>query len=81
MAILRVPSGSSDTDNLLEKNEVYQIELINLDTGLHDTDNDTLKAALGVNTSFTLEVVPIKGAILYIERTTPVSMDTINFLN
>ena len=75
------PVGSSDSDNLLEKNEVYQIELINLDTGLHDTDNDTLKTALGINTSFTLELVPIKGAILYIERTTPVSMDIINFLN
>ena len=60
---------------------MYKIELINLDTGLHDTDNDTLKTALGVNTTFTLELVPIKGSVLYLDRTTPVSMDIINFLD
>ena len=75
------PVGNSDSDNLLEKGELYRIELINLDTGMHDTDNDTLKTALGVKTTFTLEIVPIKGAVLYLERTTPVSMDIINFLN
>jgi|AP45_3_1055517.scaffolds.fasta_scaffold41364_2 flagellin FlaB len=75
------PVGGSDSDNLLEANEVYKIELINLDTGLHDTDNDTLKTALGVNTTFTLELVPIKGSVLYLDRTTPVSMDIINFLD
>ena len=75
------PVGNSDSDNLLEEGELYRIELINLDTGMHDTDNDTLKTALGVKTTFTLEIVPIKGAVLYLERTTPVSMDIINFLN
>ena len=75
------PVGGSDSDNLLEEGELYRIELINLDTGMHDTDNDTLKTALGVKTTFTLEIVPIKGAVLYLERTTPVSMDIINFLN
>jgi len=75
------PLGSSDSDNLLEANEVHKIELINLDTGLHDTDNDTLKSALGVDTTFTIELVPLSGAVLHLERTTPVSMEIINFLN
>ena len=73
--------GGADADNLLERNEVYKIEMINLATGLHDTNDDTLKTALGVNKTFTLEVIPTKGAVLHIERTTPIYMDIINFLN
>ena len=73
--------GSADTDNLLERNEVYKISLINLDTGLHATNDDTLATALGVNKTFTLEVIPTRGAVLHIERTTPIFMDIINFLN
>ena len=73
--------GGADADNLLERNEVYKIEMINLHTGLHDTDDDTLKTALGVNKTFTLEIIPTKGAVLHIERTTPIFMDIINFLN
>jgi len=75
------PGGTSDSDNLLAANEVHKIQLINLDTGLDDTANDTLKSALGVETTFTLEIVPLTGAVLYLERTTPVSMEIINFLN
>ena len=73
--------GGADSDNLLERNEVYKIEMIDLDTGLHDTNDDTLKSALGVNKTFTLEVIPTRGAVLHIERTTPIFMDLINFLN
>ena len=73
--------GSADTDNLLERNEVYKIELVNLNTGLHATNDDTLATALGVNKTFTLEVIPTRGAVLHIERTTPIFMDVINFLN
>ena len=73
--------GGADSDNLLERNEVYEIEMINLHTGLHDTNDDTLKSTLGVNKTFTLEVIPTKGAVLHIERTTPIYMDIINFLN
>jgi flagellin FlaB len=73
--------GGADSDNLLERNEVYKIELIDLETGLHDTNDDTLKTALGVSTTFTLEVIPTKGAVLHIERTTPIFLDLINFLN
>ena len=71
--------GNADTDNLLERNEVYKITLINLDvTGPGD---DKLTTALGVSRTFTLEVIPTRGAVLHIERTTPIFMDLINFLN
>ena len=71
--------GAADSDNLLERNEVYKIELINLDvTGPGD---DKLTTALGVGKTFTIEVIPTRGAVLHIERTTPIYMDVINFLN
>ena len=71
--------GSADSDNLLERNEVYKISLIGLES--LNAGNDDLTTALGIDTTFTLEVIPIKGAVLHIERTTPIFMDTINFLN
>ncbi len=71
--------GGADTDNLLERNEVYKISLINLDTT--GAGDDTLTTLLGVNKTFTLEVIPVRGAVLHIERTTPIYMDSINFLN
>ncbi len=71
--------GSADTDNLLERNEVYKISMINLDTT--DPGDDNLTSKLGVNQTFTLEVIPTKGAVLHIERTTPIFLDLINFLN
>ena len=71
--------GSADSDNLLERNEVYRIALTGLD--ILDPGDDNLTTALGIDTTFTLEVIPIKGAVLHIERTTPIFMDLINFLN
>ena len=68
--------GSADSDQLLERNEVYELKLINLATGFHDTNDDTLKSGLGVNTTFTLEIIPPRGAVLFIERTTPIYMET-----
>ena len=71
--------GSADSDYLLERNEIYKIEMIGLEsTGSGD---DKLTNALGVNKTFTLEVIPTKGAVLHIERTTPINFDVINFLN
>ena len=71
--------GSADSDNLLERNEVYKIEMIGLEsTGSGD---DNLTNALGINKTFTLEVIPTKGAVLHIERSTPIVFDVINFLN
>ncbi len=71
--------GGADTDYLLERNEVYKIEMI----GLASTDpgDDNLTNALGINKTFTLEVIPTRGAVLHIERTTPIVFDVINFLN
>ena len=72
--------GGADTDKLLERNEVYEIKLINLATDLGPGD-DTLEFALAASSSFTIEVIPVKGAVLHIERTTPIFLDKINFLN
>ena len=72
--------GCADSDNLLENNEVYRVQLINLNTGFNASADDTLASALSANTTFTLEVIPIKGATLHIERTTPIFIDAINFL-
>ena len=63
----------------MERNEVYKISMINLTTT--GAGDDNLTTALGVNTTFTLEVIPAKGAVLHVERTTPIFMNIINFLN
>ena len=71
--------GTADTDQLLESDEVYEIRMINLETT--GAGDDTLSYALGVNQIFTLEIIPTRGSILHVERTTPIFMDSINFLN
>ncbi|MFQ6028176.1 MAG: archaellin/type IV pilin N-terminal domain-containing protein [Dehalococcoidia bacterium] len=69
--------GNSDGDNLLERGEVYEITLQNLQSG----GSDALDTELGTDTQFTIEVIPPKGAVLYIQRTTPISFETINSLD
>ena len=71
--------GSADSDKLLERNEVYEIKLTGLDSTASTDDNLTNK--LQVNTTFSLEVIPPSGAVLFIERTTPVAFDLTNSLN
>ena len=71
--------GTADTDQLLESDEVYEIRMINLETT--GAGDDTLSYALGVNQIFTLEIIPTRGSVLHVERTTPIFMDSINFLN
>ena len=71
--------GSADSDKLLERNEVYEIKLTGLDSTASTDDNLTNK--LQVNTTFRLEVMPLSGAVLLIERTTPVAFDLTNSLN
>ena len=71
--------GTADSDNLLERNEVYEIQLIDLETT--GSGNDTLTAQLQTNKTFSLEVIPPSGAVLFIERTTPVFLDTTTSLN
>ena len=73
--------GTADADKLLERNEVYEIKLIDLELSTHDTNDDTLKSTLGINTTFSLEIVPPKCAVLFIERTTPVFLDDIMSLD
>ncbi len=72
--------GDADSDKLLERNEVYELKLVDLENSLGTGDN-TLTTALGVNTTFSLEVIPPRGAVLFIERTTPIFLDDIASLN
>ena len=72
--------GATDSDKLLESNETYEIKLIDLETGT-GLGADTLTTALGIDTTFQLEVIPPKGAVMFIERNTPIFLDDINSLN
>ena len=69
------PIGSADTDKLLELKEIYQIDIINLNVTGSSTSKNNLLNTLGTNTTFSLEIIPPRGAVLFIERTTPVYMD------
>ncbi len=62
-----------DTDSLLEIGELFQITLLNLTSNLA-TD-------LGTNTDFTIEMIPSGGAVLFIGRRTPVSLEASNTLD
>ena len=62
-----------DTDLLLEFGEVFQITLLDLTTQLA-TD-------LGTYTDFTIEMIPSRGAVLFIGRRTPVSLEASNRLD
>ena len=69
------PIGSADSDKLLELKEIYQIDIINLHITGDSTSKNDLLNTLGTNTTFSLEIIPPRGAVLFIERTTPVYMD------
>ena len=71
--------GDADTDKLLERNEVYELKLIGLDTTGAGSDN--LTNTLGANKTFSLEIIPPRGAVLFIERTTPIYLETTVSLN
>ena len=62
-----------DTDSLLEVGEVFEIVLLNL--------TNQLATDLGTTTEFTIEVIPPSGAVLFIGRRTPVSLEASNSLN
>ena len=66
-------AGFGDSDNLLERGEIFEIKLLNL--------NSLLATTLKTSTEFTLEVVPPRGAVLFISRTTPVSLETNDILD
>ena len=62
-----------DTDSLLETGEVFEITLLDLTTQL-DPD-------LGTNSEFSIEVIPPRGAVLFIGRRTAVSLEKNNNLD
>ena len=65
--------GNGDGDALMERGEIFEISIPGL-VALFATD-------LTTNRAFTIEVIPPKGAVLTIQRTTPLSMEVVNFLN
>ena len=67
--------GNSDTDDLLENYERFEIT-IGGDSGLGDL-MDALTTPLSVKTEFNIELLPPGGATLNIERTTPAWIDDI----
>ena len=62
-----------DTDSLLEIGEVFEITLLTLDTQLNPN--------LGTSQEFTIELIPPSGAVLFIGRRTPVSLEKSMNLN
>jgi len=72
--------GNDDGDYMLEAGEKFQINVGDIVGAKGDLTDALTIADLGVNTTFTLNVVTPSGAILSIERTTPPSLDTINNL-
>ncbi len=69
-------NGTGDGDSLLERGEVFEI-IIEMDIA---TSND-IDIELGTDTEFTLEVIPPRGAVLFIQRTTPVSFELFTMLD
>ncbi len=70
-------NGTGDGDDMLERGEVFEIKILNMDT---QTGTD-LTTDLPTGTTFTLEVIPPKGAVLYIQRVTPISFELYTLLN
>jgi len=71
--------GENDGDGLLEEGELAQIRVCG--TGSSCADDMGLSPALSVTTDFALEVKPVKGATLRIEKRTPDYIDKINVLD
>ena len=69
--------GSDDGDTLLERGEVFEIVI----PGLQSGGANALSPELGTDQTFTLEMIPPKGAVLFIQRTTPVSLEAETFLD
>jgi flagellin FlaB len=65
--------GSDDGDSNLEPGEVFEVNIPNMVT--------LLNPDLGTDQTFTLEVIPPTGAVLFIQRTTPIALESINSLD
>ncbi|MFQ6028401.1 MAG: archaellin/type IV pilin N-terminal domain-containing protein [Dehalococcoidia bacterium] len=64
--------GSDDGDSLLERGEVFEVVI----PGLNSGGANPLGTELTTDTTFTLEVIPPRGAVLFIQRTTPISLES-----
>ena len=64
--------GDADADNLVEPGEMYEIALLSMESNLATN--------LAKSKTFSVEVIPPQGAVLYIERTTPVVVAKYNDL-
>ena len=65
--------GSGDGDAFMERGEVFEIQIPSM-VSLLTTD-------LAADQTFTVEVIPPKGAVLYIQRTLPNSLEGITSLD
>ena len=75
------PVGGADSDQFVEKGEVYEIALKNLaSTGDLNLSTTTTTTTTSTTTTFTLEIVRPQGAVLQVQRTTPVFLDAFNDL-
>ena len=64
--------GDADSDNLLEPGEIYEISLLGMESNLATN--------LANSKTFSVEVIPPQGAVLFIERTIPVVVSKYNDL-
>lgn len=64
--------GGADTDKLVEPGEMYEIKVIGM--------VDILTTNLLKDKPFTLELKPPVGAVMHIERRTPIVLDAYNDL-
>ena len=62
------PLGSADTDKLVEVGEMYELKVIGLGAKLNPD--------LSKDTEFTLEIKPPQGAVVHINRRTPIVVET-----
>jgi flagellin FlaB len=70
--------GSSDTDDILEPGEKFQITIGATGSAAGGGNLvSALTTALGANQQFTIEIKPAVGAVLTIQRTTPAYIDTV----
>jgi flagellin FlaB len=67
------PRSSGDNDLILELGEVYELALLNLETNL--------PTVLTNSKTFIIEVMPLGGTVLPIERNTPIAIARYNDLS
>jgi flagellin FlaB len=65
--------GNADSDKLVEPGEIYRIALNALES--------SLSPDLSTGDTFIVELIPPEGAVVHIERTTPVFIESFNDLN